>query len=82
MGLVWSPDQAGPGDLSGGSTVFPPAIVVDDTGGGFDITATFVWGVTEDGEPYYNASGVAAGDEALLVFDGTSGEFFLRPVEV
>lgn len=62
-------------------TIFAPAYSVTD-GTTLDLAVTFVWGIDANGDPYYNAAGVTAGDEAVLVLDNTTGEFSLRPVEV
>ena len=62
-------------------TVFAPAYTVTD-GASLDVAVAFVWGIDSTGDPYYNAAGVTAGDEAVLVLDNSTGEFSLRPVEV
>lgn len=62
-------------------TVFAPTYTVTD-GTTLDLDVTFVWGIDSAGDPYYNAAGVTAGDEAVLVLDNTTSEFSLRPVEI
>lgn len=69
------------GAASSAETVFAPAYTVTDAAA-LDLAVTFVWGVDATGDPYYNAAGVTAGEEAVLVLDNASGSFSLRPVEV
>jgi hypothetical protein len=69
------------GSSGADETVFAPDYSVTD-GTTLDVAVTFVWGIDGSGDPYYNATGVTAGEEAVLVLDNTTGEFSLRPVEV
>jgi hypothetical protein len=69
----WSPTTA--------ETASAPTYTVTD-GATLDVAVTYVWGVDADGDPYYNAAGVTAGDEAVLVINNATGELSLRPVEV
>lgn len=62
-------------------TVFTPGYSVTDATT-LDLAITFVWGIDGIGEPYYNATGVTAGEEAVLVLNNDTGELALRPVEV
>ena len=62
-------------------TIFAPDYTVTD-GTSLDLAITFVWGVDATGAPYYNAAGVSAGEEAVLVLDNATGSLSLRPVEV
>ena len=75
-------DAADPSPTAADETVFAPDFTVDTTGGGFTVQLDVRWGVDGDGEPYYNAAGVTAGHEAVLVLKNTTGQFSLRPVEV
>lgn len=61
--------------------VYQPSYTVTD-GDSLTVAVTYVWGIDGDGDPYYNAAGVTAGDEALLVYDRTTDTYSLRPVEV
>lgn len=79
---IWTGGATDGETPTGSSTdvVFAPAYTVTD-GSSLDVAVTFVWGIDPDGDPYYNAAGVTAGDEAVLVLDGTTGTYSLRPVE-
>lgn len=63
------------------ATVLPPDVTVTD-GDTLDVEFLYVWGIDGDGDPYYNAAGVTAGDEAVLAWLPDSGDVVLRPVEV
>lgn len=63
------------------STVVAPDPTVTE-GPQLTVSTEYLWGVTAAGVPYYNALGVAAGDEAVLVLDNTTGRHSLRPMEV
>jgi hypothetical protein len=74
-----SPDDP---DVGGANeTVFAPDYTVTD-GDNLQVALDVVWGVDTDGDPYYNAAGVTAGDEAVLVLDNDTGALSLRPVEI
>lgn len=77
-GLQAALDASGSGATD---VVFAPAYTVTD-GTTLDLDITFVWGIDGGGDAYYNAAGVTAGDEAVLVLDTTTGSLSLRPVEV
>lgn len=43
------------------------------------ISVTSVWGINSSGVAYYNSAGVTSGDEAALMRNATTGDYFLRP---
>ena len=43
------------------------------------VTVTSLFGIDGSGNPYYNSANVTSGDEAALMRDATTGEYFLRP---
>lgn len=77
----WDNRAAEAAAAAGTETVFAPGYTVTDASN-LDVAVTFVWGITAAEVPYYNAAGVTAGDEAVLVLDNATGTYSLRPVEV
>lgn len=52
------------------------------TQGTYGIEIDWRWGIDPGGDPYFNSTGVTAGDEAILAFDPATGTHYLVPVTI
>ena len=57
----------------------PDTVTVNETTG--EVTVTAVWGVTDAGQGYHDATGVTAGEEANFLTDPRTGHLFLQRLE-
>lgn len=82
-GTTWFAQHAG---TSGGGSGADQTVWVVDPGsasysgtGPVTVALTSVFGINSSGSPYYNSANVTDGEEAALLWDSTTGTYFLRP---
>lgn len=86
-GTDWHQAAPGVDTATAAPTGFGGLVVIEAgsqpsvTDSGTSVDVTWRWGISS-GEPYFDADGVTAGDEAALAFDPIDGTHVLVPVTV